>query len=323
MAGTVLCVDPDDEDRRATAAALREATGREVMACPDLAAARDALTAAVDCVVTEFELPDGTGLDLLAAVRETAPDAGFVLFTDTDLDGIGTGRLDDGIAEYVPKSAPNARARLADLVGHTVRFRTQTAYPLPEDEAERIGALETYRPVLGAVEGAFDRLTTLASDLLSVPVSSVGIIDEHEQSYVACYGLDISVFPREETVCTYTILDSGVTTIEDLREDPRFSDNEGLETLDLRSYASANLTTPDGQVIGTVCVFDHLPREWTAEDGEHLRLLAAEAMEVLELHRRLHEADGATDPPDDGQTVTTPAGGGPEEDPEDAEEGSR
>lgn len=323
MAGTVLCVDPDDEARRATGTALRDATGREVTTCPDLAGARDALTATVDCVVTEFELPDGTGLDLLAAVRETAPDAGVVLFTDADIDDIGTGGLDDGIVEYVPKGAPNAHARLADLVDHTVCFRTQTAYPLPESENERVGALEAYRPVLGAVEAPFDRLTTLASDLLSVPVSTIGIIDDHEQSYMACCGLDVGALPREETVCTYTILESGVTTIEDLREDPRFSDNEGLETLDLRSYASANLTTPDGQVIGTVCVFDHVPRDWTAKDGEHLRLLAAEAMEVLELHRRLHEAEAATDPPDGGLTVTTPAGGGGPDEDEDTEEGPR
>ena len=141
-AGTVLCVDPDDEARGATATALRDATGREVVTCPDSAGAREALTATIDCVVTAFELSDGTGPDLLAAVRETAPDVGVVLFTDADVDDIGTGGLDDGIVEYVPKGAPNAYARLADLVGHTVRLRTRTAYPLPADESERVGALE-------------------------------------------------------------------------------------------------------------------------------------------------------------------------------------
>jgi CheY-like chemotaxis protein len=323
MAGTVLCVDPDDEGQTATATALREATGREVTACPSLAAARDALTPAVDCVVSEFELPDGSGLDLLAAVRETAPDAGFVLFTDADLETIETGALDDGIGEYVSKGAPNARTRLADLVDHTVRFRTQTAYPLPEDEAERVEALAAYQPVLDEVEAGFDRLTSLASDLLDVPMAAIGMMDAHEQSFVACYGVDFGVFPREETICTYALLEPGITTISDLRTDPRFADNEGLESYGLRAYASAPLTTPDGHVVGTFCIYDDGAREWTDEDREHLRLLAGEAMEVLELRRQLRAARESTDAtePNDERTVTAPAGGGgSEEDAADAEE---
>jgi CheY-like chemotaxis protein len=83
MSGTVLCVDPDDEARSATASTLEDA-GLTVTTCPDLATAVDRLDGTIDCVVSEFELPDGSGLDLLTVLRERVPDASFVLFTEAD-----------------------------------------------------------------------------------------------------------------------------------------------------------------------------------------------------------------------------------------------
>jgi CheY-like chemotaxis protein len=309
MPGTVLCVDPDDEGRATTATTLRDTTDRSVVECGDLAAALDALGPDVACVVSELRLPDGTGLDLLAELRDRAPDAGFVLFTDAEPDAVDTGVLGGAVAEYVPKGGPNARRRLANLVEHTVAFRTQTAYPLPDDEADRVSAIDAYRPVLGDAEPAFGRLTTLAGDLLGVPMAAVGIIDDHEEMFLACYGVDFGVLPREDTVCTYSLLEPGVTTIADLAEDPRFAHNEGIEASDLRAYASANITTAEGRVIGTFCAFDTVPREWTDEDCDHLELLAAESMESLELRRRLHEAEDATQPPE-GERRTPAAGTG-------------
>ncbi|WP_276259421.1 GAF domain-containing protein [Haloglomus litoreum] len=291
MTGTVLYVDPDEEARGATTPALEDA-GLAVTACADLDTAVDALDDATDCVVTEFELPDGTGLDLLTAVRERTPDAGFVLFTDADPDDIGTSALAGAVTEYVPKGSPNAHELLADLLRHTVAFRSQTAYPLPDDESERVAALDAYRPVLEAVQPAFDRLTALASDLLDVPMATIGVVDDREQEFLACYGVDLDIVPREQTVCTYALLEPGVTTIPDLAEDPRFADNEALDTYGLRAYASANLITPEGRVVGTFCAYDSVPRDWTDDEREHLRLLAAEAMETLDLRRRLHEHGG-------------------------------
>jgi GAF domain-containing protein len=314
MSATVLCVDPENESREATVTALRGATGWEVVACADLAAAVAALGPDVDCVVSEFDLPDGSGLDLLAAVREQTPDAGFVLFTDADPAAIETTALSGAVSEYVPKSGPNARDRLVDLVAHTVTFRNQTAYPLPRGEGERVAVLDAYRPVLAAVEPTFERLSSLGSALLDAPMAVFGIIDEREEEFLGCFGVDFDILPREDTICTYALLEPGVTAISDVDADPRFEGREEFDTQGLRAYASANLTTPDGHVIGTFCVYDDAPREWSEADRQHLEALAAEAMEALELRRRLHEAEDAADPPPDigdqqivGPAASTPA----------------
>lgn len=61
----VLCVDPDADERTATAEALRTA-GFDVAVAGTLADARAAVDPDLDCVVTEATLPDGDGLGLLA-----------------------------------------------------------------------------------------------------------------------------------------------------------------------------------------------------------------------------------------------------------------
>jgi hypothetical protein len=53
--------------------------------------------------VTEFDCSDGTGLELLEAVRASAPDAACVRFTDVPLSDVDTEAFSGVIAEYVPK----------------------------------------------------------------------------------------------------------------------------------------------------------------------------------------------------------------------------
>jgi GAF domain-containing protein len=298
MTGTVLCVDSDEEARTATAAALRGDAGVDVRECGTTAAALDVIEAGVDCVVTEYDLPDGTGMDLLERLRETAPDTAFVLFTDAAPDAIDTAALEDAVVEYVPKGGPWARDDLVDLVAHTVSSRSQTAYPLPDDEAERVAALERYAPDTVELQESFDRLTAIACGLLDVPMAGIGLVDSHEEEFVSCQGVGLGILPREDTVCTYALLEEDVTTIPDVADDPRFAGNEGLEELGIRAYAGGNIRV-EGRTIGMFCVFDDEPRTWTDADREHLRLLAAEAAEQIELRERVRSGgndDGPADP---------------------------
>lgn len=284
---SVLLVDPDG-DR--AAAALRDA-GLDVRERDDLVGARDALDRAVDAVVTEQDLPDGTGTELLDDVRETVPDAACFLYTDVPLDEVDTAALGATVAEYVPKNGDPAA--LAELVEHAASARTQTAYPLPDDEDERVDAVERLDDDADDLEAAMDRLTGIASALFGVPMTAVGLIDAHEQRFLACRGVTLGAVEREDTVCTHAILDEGPTVIPDLHEDPRFSDNEGLRDLGIRAYASANLTDGEGHAVGTFCVYDTEPRAFDDRERELLSMLAREASDQLRLRRRRREVADA------------------------------
>jgi len=287
----ILCVDPDSTARNATVDAL-EAAGYEARGVESAAAAREQLDAAtaVTCVVTEHALPDDSGLELLEDVRQRAPDAACVLFTDVPLAEIDTGALGEVIAEYVQKDDRRGGVeQLQDVVEHSLAFRAQTAYPLPDQEEARLAALDRYAADPEALSESLGRLTELAVAQFDVNSAAVGLIDAHQERFLSCHGASFDTIEREETICTYTILEDSVTVVEDTREDPRFRDIGGLREANVRFYAGAPMTTPDGLPVGVFCILDHRSRSLPDRDRQLLTLYADEAMEQLELRRRARD----------------------------------
>ncbi len=86
------------------------------------------------------------------------------------------------------------------------------------------------------------------------------------------------------------MLQEDVMVVEDIDEDKRFAENQQLRDLGIVSYAGANMTTPEGQTIGQVCLIDHERREYDAEQRAELQQFAETAMEILELRQSLLDA---------------------------------
>jgi GAF domain-containing protein len=282
---TVLCVDPDDRSLQKTAAALSDA-GFDVRRAGSATAARQVLEeATVECLVTEHDLGDETGMELVKDAREHHPDLAAVLCTDVSID-----ELDDGfggtVVEYQDKRVEGALENLARLVGNSVGVGTQTAYPLPENEEARLASLEQYGVDPEGVSDSLHRLTEIAARTFDVDAAVVGFVDAHQEHFVSCYGKEMNDLDRENTVCTYAILDDSVTVIEDVRSDPRFEANDVLLGTNIRFYAGAPIITGEGHAIGTFCLDDDQPGTMSKDDRELLQLFAAEVMDRLELHRR-------------------------------------
>jgi GAF domain-containing protein len=282
----VLCVDPDAGGRSETVDAL-EAAGFAVRGADSVATARAALDGDVACVVTEYDLPDGTGLDLIEHAREVTPDAACVLYTAVDPGEIDTVTLGDVVAEFQPKGDPG---RLVDLVEFSVSTRTQTAYPLPENEDARLAALERFAADPEVLSESFARHTRIAAELFDVRYAAVGLVDAHHENFLACYGIDLDSVDREDTVCTYAIVDDEVTVIEDLAEDPRFDGNEALDAVGFRFYAGAPLSTPGGNV-GTFCLYDDEPGTLSDHERSLLEDFATLVTDELLLRGRLRAAE--------------------------------
>ncbi|WP_123537716.1 GAF domain-containing protein [Halosimplex salinum] len=289
---TVLCADADETERAVTRDALAADGDVDVVEASSVDEATDALAGErVDCVVTAYDLPDGTGLDVAAQVRETSPDTPCILFTDVSPDRIDTDQREDVVVEYLPRDMPGARESLARMVGNTVTERTQVGYPLPTAEDERLAALEQYdRPGLEAAD-AFDRLTTLARNRFGVDVAFVGLIDAHEERFLACAGSEWETLSREDSMCTHTILEDELLVVEDTHADDRFADNDRLDELDIRAYAGVPLETPRGATVGAFCLTHDEPRTFSEDELADLTLFAAEAMDQLELRRRLNDSE--------------------------------
>lgn len=90
---------------------------------------RDFTSRDPDCVVCDYQLGDGTGLDLLETVRSMDPDRPFFLVTARGSESVASDAIGRGVTDYIRKDrADDAVDLLASRVENAVRsYRTERA----------------------------------------------------------------------------------------------------------------------------------------------------------------------------------------------------
>jgi serine/threonine protein kinase len=162
---------------------------------------------------------------------------------------------------------------------------------IPADEEARMEAVRSYGILDTPPDGAFDRVTALASRLFSVPVAIVSIVDHDRIWFKSHHGVNVEQIGREPGLCASAILQDELWIVENAPEDPRALLNPLVAgEFGLKFYAGVPLKTRSGHNLGTLCILDFQPRTMTAEDSANLKDLAAMVMTDLEL--RLEAAAG-------------------------------
>lgn len=129
-------------------------------------------------------------------------------------------------------------------------------------ERERIIALHEYG-LLDAPAGdelaAVVRLAALAAGL---PAATLNIIDEHQQRQLTSTGFAGSDSARADSMCAVRFADGELVHVPDARIDPVYAGNPWVTGRlgQVRCYVSAPLLTPEGFALGTLCLFDTVPR---------------------------------------------------------------
>lgn len=163
------------------------------------------------------------------------------------------------------------------------------------NEAERMAAVARYNILDTPQDGAFDRITRIAAQVLDVPIAIVTIVDTDRIWFKAAEGLDgVSEIGRDPGLCASAILADEPYIIEDARADPRALTNPLVAgEFGLQFYAGSPLTTSDGYNLGTMCVIDREPRTIPAKQVALLDDLAQLVVDQLELRlaaRQVHDA---------------------------------
>ena len=155
-------------------------------------------------------------------------------------------------------------------------------------EIERLATLYDYRILDSDFDQQFNNLTEIASAHFGMPIALVSLIDADRQWFKAMVGLDVRQTPRRIAFCSHTIANAGqVMVVEDAYGDPRFDANPLVTGAPhIRFYAGAPIVAEDGAALGTVCVIDRVPRQFTGADCAMLQRLAENARSLMELHRR-------------------------------------
>ena len=155
-------------------------------------------------------------------------------------------------------------------------------------ETERLNALYRYQILDTPLSPAFDCITKLASEFLSVPLSFITLVDKERIWIKSSYGSNIKEIDRIPGFCGTIIESEQALVIQDAASDPHTCSHPLVTaTPGIRFYAGIPLTIHSGHTIGTLCILDFKTRQVTDKEVDYLKTLAQLAVDELELHYSL------------------------------------
>ncbi|MFT4469404.1 GAF domain-containing serine/threonine-protein kinase [Arthrobacter sulfonylureivorans] len=185
-----------------------------------------------------------------------------------------------------PEARPTGRdvaLALSDLA-LSLRGRHKEVSILPVDEPLRMEAVQRYNILDTPPDATLDRITAMVARLFSAPIAAISVVDHDRIWFKSHHGLGIQQIDREPGLCGSTILQNGPWIINNAPADPRAAANSLVAGgFGLKFYAGVPLKTREGFNLGTLCVMDFEPRDFSAEDTLTLEDLAAVVMNSLEL----------------------------------------
>ncbi|ALJ01481.1 serine/threonine protein kinase [Rufibacter tibetensis] len=156
---------------------------------------------------------------------------------------------------------------------------------IPENEEGRVKKLHKYQVLDIDTEGPFNHIAALASHLFRVPIALVSFVDSDRVWFKGNVGMEgVKEISRGESLCSLAILQEEMTLFKDALKEPCLLTNPLVAgEFGLRFYAAVPLKTHDGYNIGSVCIVDKEPREFTTDDQITLEYMGKLVMDELEL----------------------------------------
>lgn len=154
---------------------------------------------------------------------------------------------------------------------------------IPINEQLRQLAVEKYNLLDTAPEESYDNITSLMQYVCDVPISLITLLDRERNYLKSHQGIELSESPREISFCGHAINNEHpITIIPDTRIDERFHDNPLVSEHQAIFYAGVPLVNPEGFKLGTLCVYDHKPRELNDQQLEALQNMAKQVVRLFE-----------------------------------------
>lgn len=146
-------------------------------------------------------------------------------------------------------------------------------------------------------EAVFDDLAQLAAQMTGMPLSFITFVDGQRSYWKATIGTGIAPDDTvsrqnsvQESFCQYLITTDGPVVVTDAASDELTWDNPSVEKMGVRAWAGYPVRSPDGSVLGSFCVVDTQPHQFSDVDLRVLSTLAAVASREVALRVALHRA---------------------------------
>lgn len=203
----ILLVDDDEQWARVTARLLEAAEEAfSIETAHSLAAGRERFDALdPECVICDYQLGDGTGLDLLETVGEAAGHRPFILVTGRGDETVASDAIGRGVTDYIPKDRDNTDAT---LLANRVRNAVVSARARRQLDRERRGKAATLD-----ILASTTNVTDLSAEFCRV------LVADHGYAGAWIGGVeDGAVVPQAVAGCeSYldAVTDSGVVAVDD------------------------------------------------------------------------------------------------------------
>lgn len=165
----ILLVDDDEVDRLAIERALRSAgLEAKLEEVETVSAARSALAQReFDCVLLDYQLPEGDGLDVLRSVRSAGLDTPVIILTGHGDEQTAVELMKAGAADYLPKHALSA-----DRLSQSLRYATERQR-LQRERDQLLVREQQARAEAEQANAAKDHFLATLSHELRTPLSSI------------------------------------------------------------------------------------------------------------------------------------------------------
>ena len=156
--------------------------------------------------------------------------------------------------------------------------------PLPSNEAERLSVLHCLELLDTPQDERFDMVAQLAAYALRTPMAAFSLVDQDRQWFKAEVGIGVCETPRDQAFCAYAILADQPLIVNDTLKDKRFSDNPLVTGAPhMRAYLGAPIIVRDNIRIGTICVIDIKPRNFSPADVSAMVMISHLVKSRMEL----------------------------------------
>jgi len=116
------------------------------------------------------------------------------------------------------------------------------------------------------LEERFERITRLARRALNVPVAAITCMSPEKQWFKSVAGWAVTELPVSHSLCPLTLEENRICVINDTQADSRVMNHPLVVSKpNFRFYAGYPLQESSGLAVGTLCVFDTKPREFSEE----------------------------------------------------------
>jgi len=303
----VLHVDDEPEFTDLTATYLEREDDRiTVETATGATEGLDQLTDRIDCIISDYEMPQTNGIEFLETVRERYPDLPFILYTGKGSEEVASEAISAGVTDYLQKGHGAEQYEL--LTNRLTNAVDQARTQIEADKHHRVSTVvrDINQALVEATssEEISHRVCQILSDATPYVFAWVGTVDEETQQLTpqAAAGFGDG-YLEDITVTTDTgspgrgpggtaIRENRITVSQNIHEDETFAPwrDEALER-GYRSVAGIPLSL-DGTQYGVLGVYADRPNAFDEPERELLAELGstiAHAYHRLEIQQQYED----------------------------------